>query len=689
VLAKFVVYGRLVRQLVPFFCLATALAAEDLAARPRRSRWVLGWGGAAVAALAAWNFAGPLRQVFPDRFRRLARAEVFQQQRAGHGVYRVVEDAYLWGKNLSVTLPPHAVVLRRWNPLQFRPYQYEGFSAAQRADLNRLDVSMRLIRFTGGEDGGGNLQLGPDAGRWGDYPGPVRMRLRFEPGIAGQAQPLVTAGTDRRADFLYVVADAGNRLRFGFDHWGAGSMLSDPVEIDFAQPHELVISMGALLPPGDEILRRHPELAPLRSQLLVMLDGKVVWSLWCAAYSVNPETITFGTNFIGGNLTVPAFAGRFLRLERVAVDEIAPHMGALAGRYLAARRPVGWQGAVGPVKLRFRLPEVAPGVAQPLVAVGRPGEGELVFWIREPNDRIRFGLDRWGEGAVFSDPVAVAPGAIHEVTVSLGSMLPAEGSPLYQGDPSLERLRRLVVVSLDGRSVLLLKRRCDHPTAAVAFGANTTANSVASAYFTGNLLAVEAADPSDVVAASVQLARRVTSRPAAWQGYPGPVRLKLFFPTTAPRVPEPLIVTGQTGKGDFIYVRYEGKDRIRVGFDHWGVNGGESPPVAIDRAEAHELAISFGALMPPGDSPLYRQAPDLLRLRTLLWVSLDGRPIFVTPMAAHPTRPAQIILGANFIGGSTAAADFTGRILAAEDVDPDAVLAQLNAPPGGAAGGTR
>ena len=47
--------------------------------------------------------------------------------------------------------------------MQFRPYQYEGFSSAQRAELNSHDLSMRVLETP--------LALAsPD--HWDGYPGP-------------------------------------------------------------------------------------------------------------------------------------------------------------------------------------------------------------------------------------------------------------------------------------------------------------------------------------------------------------------------------------------------------------------------------------------------------------------------------------------------------------------------------------
>jgi len=676
IVPKFVVYGRLVRQMVPFFCLAAAFTAERLAGRGILSRRMLAWGVAAVTAVAAWNFATPLRQIFPDGFRRLATAAVYRQQRAGtYCVYRVVNDEHLWGNNLRPVFPPSTVVLERAHPLQFRPYQYEGFTAAQRADLNRPAVAMRLLRLTG-DHGGPGPELLPAPAEWGGYPGPVRMRLRFAPGEPGRGQPLVTAGTARHADFLYVLPVGPDRVRFGYDHWDAKGLISDPVEVDFTRTHDLVVSLGALLPPAGGGDGREPGEAYLRTLLLVVLDGRIVWSQQCAAYTVAPETITFGANFVGGSTAAPSFAGRISELERAPLGTVLPHVGALAGRTVGAERPPAWGGAPGPLALRCTLPEVRPGVAEPLLAVGAPGEGDLLFWIRERDDRIRFAFERRGEGVVFSEAEVVPAGGVHQLVLSLGSMMPGAASGLYQADPILRRLRDLLLVSLDGRVVFLLKRAFAGPTDNVVVGANSVGSSVAGAFFTGNLLAIEPADAAAVLATSVQLSSRIRGRAPLWEGYPGPVRVQLYFPVERPRLPEPLIVTGETGKGDFIYVRYEGEDRIRVGFDHWGVGGAESPAIPVDPAREHELAVSFGGLMPPAGSPLYRAEAGWQRLRAVLWVAIDGRTVFVTPMATHPTRPSQIMFGVNFIGGSTTGPSFTGRIMRVDEVDPRAVLAQ-------------
>jgi hypothetical protein len=46
----------------------------------------------------------------------------------------------------AVTLPLHYTVLRRApHPLQFLPYQYEGYPPSQRSALRSADIEMKLL----------------------------------------------------------------------------------------------------------------------------------------------------------------------------------------------------------------------------------------------------------------------------------------------------------------------------------------------------------------------------------------------------------------------------------------------------------------------------------------------------------------------------------------------------------------
>jgi hypothetical protein len=143
-LERFVVYGRLARQLVPFFCLVAANRLEWLRTRRKRSLPVA-WGlllMAVVQGLA--NFQAPLRQQFPDGFRE--RAAVVTARLAPHR-YAFVNAAPIYPQPVPVHLPPNDVVMVAPHPLQYLPYQYEGYTPTQRNQLRAADIRMRLVVF--------------------------------------------------------------------------------------------------------------------------------------------------------------------------------------------------------------------------------------------------------------------------------------------------------------------------------------------------------------------------------------------------------------------------------------------------------------------------------------------------------------------------------------------------------------
>ena len=116
------------------FCLAAAAGLNRFLDARGGARRV--WA-AAVALLvlgcAAWNFSGPFRQVFPSQFQQLA-AQVIDRQPA-YAAYRLAFGQSLWGLPLGGILPPYPSLLQRpHRPLRFRPYQYEGYDTAQRAE---------------------------------------------------------------------------------------------------------------------------------------------------------------------------------------------------------------------------------------------------------------------------------------------------------------------------------------------------------------------------------------------------------------------------------------------------------------------------------------------------------------------------------------------------------------------------
>jgi hypothetical protein len=151
-LGKFVVYGRLVRQLVPFFALLAGWAAVRIFAFDRtavRGPWAL---ATAVIAIAAVNFRVPLTQEFGFAVRARQFAAEYRQRAQAEGrpppafeKFVVINAGYLWPLPDERTLPPHELLLSGRHPLQFRPFLYEGFDRRQRAVFFAADIRPRLV----------------------------------------------------------------------------------------------------------------------------------------------------------------------------------------------------------------------------------------------------------------------------------------------------------------------------------------------------------------------------------------------------------------------------------------------------------------------------------------------------------------------------------------------------------------
>ncbi len=141
-LHAFVVYGRLARQLVPFLCILAAAALEELWAESSPARRYVPAILALLVVQAAANFFVPLRQVFPSEL--LGQAIAFGENLIPGA--RTMYIRHIWPAPEAVAMPAGYVVLRQAShPLQFLPYQYEGYDPATRNALRSMDIRMRVI----------------------------------------------------------------------------------------------------------------------------------------------------------------------------------------------------------------------------------------------------------------------------------------------------------------------------------------------------------------------------------------------------------------------------------------------------------------------------------------------------------------------------------------------------------------
>lgn len=158
VATRFVVYGRLVRQIIPFLCLAAAWGLVRLLNLPRYRPWALVCLALIVIQVPI-NFFIPLTQVFPAQVEAWAKTQypdlgyaltVRTSQKARRiklpqSRYVLVNAAHLYPILGTTPAPPGFEIIRFRHPLQYAPYQYEGLTAAERRVVNESDIAIRLI----------------------------------------------------------------------------------------------------------------------------------------------------------------------------------------------------------------------------------------------------------------------------------------------------------------------------------------------------------------------------------------------------------------------------------------------------------------------------------------------------------------------------------------------------------------
>ena len=347
---------------------------------------------------------------------------------------------------------------------------------------------------------------------------------------------------------------------------------------------------------------------------------------------------------------------------------LAGAMAALAGAAGAAP-PTPSLPITGPVTLRLTLPDGTPGTAEPLVATGAPAKGDTLFVYYDSPGQVRFGWESSATGAVFSSPLKASPGP-HELLALMGSLIPPAPAGGGDPDPQLERLRGMFLLQLDGRPVLRAQGEFQAvpPAGRAALGWNSVGSAILRPFFSGVIAAAQAEPPRKALAKAMQASRWIPATADGTARYPGAVRLRLRLAPKPDTAADPLLVTGETGKGDLLYVRVVDPGHVVFGFDHWGVGGMVSPLLPIDLRVVHEVVLTMGDLFSPAGGAPEGERP--------VGVWLDGQNVLHGSSGFYRTPPEAIILGFNLIGGSTAGPYFRGAILETTAVS-DAELTAL------------
>jgi hypothetical protein len=127
---------------------------------------------------------------------------------------------------------------------------------------------------------------------------------------------------------------------------------------------------------------------------------------------------------------------------------------------------------------------------------------------------------------------------------------------------------------------------------------------------------------------------------------PRGLAIDLRFPTNKYSAVEPLVVDGERGAQDFLFLRYVGPGLVEIGFESTGYGSVISPVLRVDYKISHRIELRYGSFLPPRGHPLLASfsEPDLSLARKMLIVLLDGRIVLDGDANFHPKR-ANVFVG--------------------------------------------
>lgn len=455
--------------------------------------------------------------------------------------------------------------------------------------------------------------------------GPLKGEISLGPGPVGSKEPMVVTSYGR--DILFAECVADNQYRFSLFHAASTTTFSDVVTVEPGKFYRFVFDLGSLYPPKEHpLFARYPSrtVDALSRKVKIEWDGKVILDAGCGFYLSSPNLLHIGEN-PWNDFTRSKTSGCMVNLSRGGIPD---------------QSSVSVNEKPGAVRLTLRFPPFISTIGEPLVSTGTPDTGDLIFINYIEPGKIQLGHDSKRFGALLSRVIPCDPTAEHTVDIDTPALNPNGSSEENEN----------FYIRFDGETVLSGKRKFG-PSHAIetAFGYNAAQSSSVKPLFSGPVLKWTQISP--------------LSPPETTAHHWGPLRLAIRLPTAREGVSEPLVTTGVPGRGDFIYLRYLPENRIRVGYDHWGIGGFLSDPVVLKDVSHAQLEISIGSLYPPLDDPwwaAHRNFPPSLKHH--VFVSVDDKIVMNTPYEAHPAELKTIRIGENPIGGSTCVTAFTGEI---------------------------
>ena len=140
--------------------------------------------------------------------------------------------------------------------------------------------------------------------------GGARLRFALHPEMARRSFPLMTTGRTDAGDLLFMRVGADASLTFGYDHWADELRLAPAIPARFGEEHVVEFWVPATNRPssGDSKAR----------DVLVKLDGLIVWRRPAPFFPATPTAVFVGLNPIGGSTCEPTFPYSVLEQTQIA-----------------------------------------------------------------------------------------------------------------------------------------------------------------------------------------------------------------------------------------------------------------------------------------------------------------------------------------------------------------------------------
>lgn len=368
--------------------------------------------------------------------------------------------------------------------------------------------------------------------------GPLEMSVIFPDAPAGRREPLLSTGAPMLTNTLTVATLGPGRARLMFDQEGEGGATGPDFGFTPGRAHEIRIWLGSLLPPTEHPWFDGVDAAKVQREkqnVVVQLDGRLIFSGGAVPHDASPGQVRIGARSVHYSDEQPRFSGRISRVRRFV--EPPPLPGPTA-----PEEPLVYG-------LKVLLPRDRFGVAEPLLATGERGRGDVLLVEYSSPNTIRFGHDQIGGGIEWSDTVRVnyaEPQVLEFAFEPVGAVDPFAG-------PGGMTLRP--VIRLDGREVLHAKNP-HHAFAAaqVVAGCNAVRASSCRLYFGGTILDWEFMGDG---------VHRLAASPDGWAG----TRAEFALPAQLAAPAEPLLAhRNRAGAIGMLAVRAAGAGEVQLGW---------------------------------------------------------------------------------------------------------------------------